>query len=72
RIAAMNLHSMGMKYLVQCGKSMPLSAGAESTVPDVTPATQAMPVCVINAGGESRILQGSHKPTLQGVSLSGG
>ena len=38
RIAAMNLHSMGLKYLVQCGKSKPLSAGAESTVPDVTPA----------------------------------
>ena len=72
RIAAMNLHSMGMKYLVQCGKSMSLSAGAESTVPDVTPATQAVPVCATNAGGESRVLQGSHKPPLQGVSLSGG
>lgn len=72
RIAAMNLHSMGMKYLVQCAKSMSLSAGAESAVPDVTPATQDMPACVINAGGESRVLQGSHKPPLQGVSLSGG
>ena len=72
RIAAMNLHSMGIKYLVQCGKSMSLSAGAESAVPDVTPAMQAMPVCATNAGGESRILQGSHKPPIQGVSLSGG
>ena len=72
RIAAMNLHSMGMKYLVQCGKSKPLSAGAESTVPDVTPAIQAKPVCATNAGGESRVLQGSHKPPLQGISLSGG
>ena len=72
RIAAMNLHSMGIKYLVQCGKSISLSAGAESVVPDVTPAIQAVPVCATNAGGESHILQGSHKPPLQGVSLSGG
>ena len=35
RIAAMNLHGMGMKYLVQSGMSMSFAGGAESTVPDV-------------------------------------
>ena len=64
RIAAMNLHSMGIKYLVQSGKSMSLSGGAESTVPDVTPAADTEVSVVTNAGGVSRILQGSHKPPL--------
>ena len=64
RIAAMNLHSMGIEYLVQCGKSISLSAGAESTVPDVTPASETDVLDVTNAGGESRVLQGSHKPPL--------
>ena len=66
RIAAMNLHSMGTKYLVQCSGSMSSAAGAESTVPDVTPAMQAISACATDAGGASRILQGSHKPSLQG------
>jgi transposase len=64
RIAAMNLHSMGIEYLVQCGKSISLSAGAASTVPDVTPASETDVLDVTNAGGESRVLQGSHKPPL--------
>ena len=64
RIAAMNLHSMGIEYLVQCGKSISPSAGAESTVPDVTPASETDVLDVTNAGGESRVLQGSHKPPL--------
>ena len=72
RIAAMNLHSRGIKYLVQSGESISLSGGAESTVPDVTPASETDVLDVTNAGGESRVLQGSHKPPLQGVSLSGG
>ena len=35
RIAAINLHSMGIKYLMQSGRSISLAGGAESTVPDV-------------------------------------
>jgi IS605 OrfB family transposase len=86
RIAAMNLYSMGNEYLVQSGVSMPLSGGVQSitpdvrrdplggalTSPDVTPADTEYSESVTNAGGISRPLQGSHKPLLQGVSLSRG
>ena len=72
RIAAMNLYSMGNKYLVQSGVSMPLSGGVQSITPDVTPADTGYSASVTNAGGISRPLQGSHKPLLQGVSLSRG
>ena len=40
RIAAMNLHSMGIKYLMQSGESKSLAGGAKPTVPDVTPTIQ--------------------------------
>ena len=72
RIAAMNLYSMGNEYLVQSGKSMSLAGGVRSMTPDVTPADPELSGPVINAGGISRPLQGSHKPLLQGVSLSRG
>ena len=72
RIAAMNLYSMGNEYLVQSGKSMSLAGGVRSMTPDVTPADPKLSGPVTNAGGISRPLQGSHKPLLQGVSLSRG
>ena len=70
RIAAMNLYRKGKEYLVQSGKSMPLTGGAESTVPDVTPAIWNKNHMVTNAGGVSRLLQGSHKPPLLQVAGS--
>ena len=72
RIAAMNLYSMGNEYLVQSGKSMSLAGGVRSMTPDVTPADPELSGPVTNAGGVSRTLQGSHKPLLQGASLSRG
>ncbi len=68
----MNLYSMGNEYLVQSGKSMSLAGGVRSMTPDVTPADPKLSGPVTNAGGISRPLQGSHKPLLQGVSLSRG
>lgn len=38
RIGAMNLHSMGIEYLVQCCRSISPSAGQQSICPDVTTA----------------------------------
>ena len=64
RIAAMNLYRKGKEYLVQSGKSMPLTGGAKSAAPDVTPAIWNKNRMVLNAGGESRLPQGSHKPPL--------
>ena len=72
RIAAMNLYRMGNEYLVQSGKSMSLAGGVRSMTPDVTPANLEISELLTNAGGVSRPLQGSHKPLLQGVSLSRG
>lgn len=37
RVAAINLYSKGMQYLVQSGESMPLFGGARSIVPDAMP-----------------------------------
>jgi len=51
RIAAMNLHSMGIKYLMQSDESKTLIGGAKSTSPYVTPAIQKKSVLAINAGG---------------------
>ena len=42
RIGAMNLHRMGMEYLVQCQGSMPPLAGSQSIGPDVTAAASAV------------------------------
>ena len=40
RVAAINLYSKGMQYLVQSGESMPLFGGARSIVPDAKPALE--------------------------------
>lgn len=37
RVAAINLYSKGIQYLVQSGESMPLFGGARSIVPDAMP-----------------------------------
>ena len=68
----MNLCRKGNEYLVQSGKSMSLAGGVRSMTPDVTPADTEISEPVTNAGGVSLPLQGSHKPLLQGVSLSRG
>ena len=47
RVGAMNLHRMGIEYLVQCQGSMPSLAGSQSIGPDVTAAVSA----VTNVGG---------------------
>ena len=43
----MNLHRMGIEYLMQCQGSMPSLAGSQSIGPDVTAAASA----VTNVGG---------------------
>ena len=55
RIGAMNLHRMGMEYLVQCQGSMPSLAGSQSIGPDVTAAASA----VTNVGGRKADHHGS-------------
>ena len=55
RIGAMNLHRMGMEYLVQCQGSMPPLAGSQSIGPDVTAAASA----VTNVGGRKADHHGS-------------
>ena len=47
RTGAMNLHRMGIEYLMQCQGSMPSLAGSQSIGPDVTAAASA----VTNVGG---------------------
>jgi len=41
RVAAINLYSKGMQYLVQSGESMPLFGGARSIVPDAMPVLES-------------------------------
>ena len=41
RVAAVNLYTKGMKYLVQSGESMPLFGGAQSIVPDAMPVLES-------------------------------
>lgn len=55
RIGAMNLHRMGIEYLMQCQGSMPPLAGPASTGPDVTTAASA----VENVGGRKADHHGS-------------